>query len=118
MIVIATPSGQRHGLGALLAASVAALEGWRVTYLGTDLPAQDIARVALDASAQAVAISVTAPDSDMPLQIAALRSAVGSQMPILVGGQQGASLNGTARHVIVVRDLESFRLTLRSLSLN
>jgi DNA-binding transcriptional MerR regulator/methylmalonyl-CoA mutase cobalamin-binding subunit len=117
-LLVGTPSGQRHEIGALLAATVAALEGWRVTYLGADLPARDIGRVALDARAAAVAVSITAPDPDTPGEIAALREAVGPDLPILVGGQQAAALNGSAHRVITVGDLESFRGALRALTAN
>src|SRR5687767_14424485 len=36
-LVVATPAGERHEIGAVLAAAAAAAEGWRVTYLGADL---------------------------------------------------------------------------------
>ena len=42
-LVVATPAGQIHEFGALFVAAAAATQGWRVTYLGTDLPASDIA---------------------------------------------------------------------------
>ena len=45
-LVVATPAGQIHEFGALLVAATAAVEGWRVTYLGADLPAEDIAEAA------------------------------------------------------------------------
>ena len=38
-LVVATPPGERHELGALMAAIIAAAEGWNVTYLGPDIPA-------------------------------------------------------------------------------
>jgi DNA-binding transcriptional MerR regulator len=115
-LLVATPSGQRHEIGALLAATVAALEGWRVTYLGADLPARDIGRVALDAQAAAVAVSITASDPDTPGEIATLREAVGPDLPILVGGRQAAALHGSAQRVTVLGDLESLRGALQALS--
>ena len=41
-LVVATPPGQIHELGALLVAVSAAAEGWRVTYLGPDMPVPPI----------------------------------------------------------------------------
>jgi DNA-binding transcriptional MerR regulator len=46
-LVVATPVGQRHELGALMVAVIASSDGWRTTYLGADLPALEIAAVAL-----------------------------------------------------------------------
>ena len=37
-IVVATPAGQLHELGAIIAAASCASAGWKVTYLGTNLP--------------------------------------------------------------------------------
>jgi DNA-binding transcriptional MerR regulator len=42
-IVLATPASERHEFGLLLAALIAATRGWRVVYLGADLPANEIA---------------------------------------------------------------------------
>ncbi|MGH7688525.1 MAG: MerR family transcriptional regulator, partial [Gemmatimonadaceae bacterium] len=57
-MVVATPAGERHELGALFAAVVAMTHGWAVTYLGADLPAADIAEAALAVGANVVALSV------------------------------------------------------------
>lgn len=43
-IVLATHSGERHEFGILIAALIAATRGWRVIYLGIDLPAIEIIR--------------------------------------------------------------------------
>ncbi|HWN97947.1 MAG TPA: MerR family transcriptional regulator, partial [Blastocatellia bacterium] len=42
-IVLATPATERHEFGLLLTALLAATRGWRVVYLGVDLPAPEIA---------------------------------------------------------------------------
>jgi MerR family transcriptional regulator, light-induced transcriptional regulator len=42
-IVVATPAGQLHEVGALVVAVAGALEGWRPVYLGPNLPADEIA---------------------------------------------------------------------------
>jgi len=84
-VVVATTSGQRHELGALLAALTAALAGWRPVYLGVDLPADDIARAAVESGATAVALSVTDPNARPDLQ--RLRERLGKATPILIGGQ-------------------------------
>jgi methanogenic corrinoid protein MtbC1 len=56
--VVAAPAGERHELGALLVAATAASAGWRVVYLGPDLPSNDIVRAARESDARLVAVSV------------------------------------------------------------
>lgn len=58
-IVVTTPAGQRHELGALLAAATAAAERWHVVYLGADLPAASIGRAMSLARARVLALSIT-----------------------------------------------------------
>ena len=88
-LVVATPAGQRHEFGALFVAAAAATQGWRVTYLGTDLPASDIADVATSTSASAVAVSLVFPVGDPRVaeELRQLRASVGPAMPILAGGR-------------------------------
>jgi MerR family transcriptional regulator, light-induced transcriptional regulator len=88
LIVVATPSGQMHELGALLAAATAASEGWRVAYLGTSLPAEEIAAVAAQRRARAVALSLVHPADDPRLQVElrTLRRHLPPDLPLLVGG--------------------------------
>ncbi len=115
-IIIATPSGQRHELGALLAGTAACLEGWRVTYLGPDLPGADIGEAAVSLGADAIALSITAPDASAVEQIEVLRQRVGRDVPILIGGQ-GADVVTEAVHLRVtrLRGVASLRAVLGSL---
>lgn len=114
-LVVATLTGQRHEIGALFAATAAALDGWRVTYLGSDLPGPDIARVALDVGARAIALSVTTATPGLADELTLLRKRVGTAMPILVGGQQAEAVAGAVRQVDIVPDVDSFRTTLNGL---
>ncbi|MFW6175562.1 MAG: MerR family transcriptional regulator, partial [Acidobacteriota bacterium] len=88
LAVIATPSGQRHELGALLAAATAAASGWRIAYLGGDLPGEEIARAARATGARAVALSIVYPPDDPGLgeEMRALRAGLGDDTRLLVGG--------------------------------
>jgi len=45
VLVSATPRGQEHELGALIAGVIAASAGWKVIYLGSNLPAEEIGSV-------------------------------------------------------------------------
>jgi MerR family transcriptional regulator, light-induced transcriptional regulator len=87
-LVLGTPAGERHEMGALLAAAAAESEGWDVVYLGPDLPADDIAFAAIRTGARAVALSaVYAPDTDaLEAELRELRERLPPQVLLLVGG--------------------------------
>ena len=87
-LVVATPTNQVHEGGALLVAATAAAEGWRVTYLGVNLPGPEIAAAAVRTGARAVALSLIYPDNDPTLgsQLEALRRSLPAGVTLLVGG--------------------------------
>jgi hypothetical protein len=58
-LVFATPSGERHEIGTLGAAMLAASSGLGVTYLGPDLPARDIVECVKPAGAQVLVLGIT-----------------------------------------------------------
>jgi len=63
-LLFATPAGERHELGTLGAALLAASSGLGVAYLGADLPARDIVDSARPAGAQVLVLGLTAvPDA-------------------------------------------------------
>jgi len=88
-LVVTTPARQRHELGALLAAATAAGEGWQVTYLGPDLPPEEIAAAALQTKARAVALSITYPPDDPQLgdDLRRLRRLLDPKTALVVGGR-------------------------------
>lgn len=92
-IVVCTPAGQVHELGALLVAATAAAEGWAVTYLGTSLSADDVAESVRVTGARALALSIVYPSGDRAL--AHELRALGSRMPratlLFVGGASAPS---------------------------
>ncbi len=92
-VIVATPPNQIHEGGALLVAATAAADGWRVVYLGADLPVAEIAAAALRTRAHAVALSVIHPTADPALgkELAALRRALPPELPLLVGGAAAES---------------------------
>lgn len=89
VVVIATPTGQLHELGALLAGAAAANVGWHVTYLGASLPAAEIAGAARQNQARAVALSIVYPEDDSRIEgeLVRLRELLPSEVPILIGGR-------------------------------
>lgn len=93
LAVVATPAGQRHALGALLAAATAAARGWRIAYLGPDLPGGEIASATRTTGAGAVILSLVYPSSDPALgdELRALRAGLPEGASLLVGGAGAAS---------------------------
>jgi MerR family transcriptional regulator, light-induced transcriptional regulator len=87
-LVSATPVRQVHEFGALLAAATASTHGWRVVYLGADLPARDIAAAVRQLGAEAVALSLVFHTDDPSLadELRRLRQGVGPEVELLVGG--------------------------------
>jgi MerR family transcriptional regulator, light-induced transcriptional regulator len=93
-LLVATPPNERHEIGALLVASTAAGAGWRVTYLGPDLPASEIADAAAECGSRAVAVSVVFPqDEDEVLEdLVELRRLLPSYVDLLAGGRAAAAM--------------------------
>lgn len=89
VLVVTTPTGQLHELGALLAAATAANLGWRVVYLGPSLPAAEIAGAALQEKARAVALSLVYPKDDPGVdgQLLQLRKLLPEETAVLAGGR-------------------------------
>ncbi|HEX8695921.1 MAG TPA: MerR family transcriptional regulator [Longimicrobium sp.] len=118
-VVVATPARQRHELGALLAAATAATAGWRVTYLGADLPAEEIARAAAQTDARAVALSVVYPADGAALgdEMRRLRRALPPGTAVIAGGE-GARRLGPLLHetaITFLPTLPEFRRALEQM---
>ncbi|MDA1082218.1 MAG: MerR family transcriptional regulator [Gemmatimonadetes bacterium] len=95
-LLVATPAGEYHAVGAALAATVAALDGWVIVYLGTDVPSSDIVSAASAAEASAVLLS--AVHTDLPEQLVrrlrALRAELPASVPIVIGGAAAHTVAG------------------------
>ena len=118
-LVVATPAGQRHELGALMVAVAGAADGWKVTYLGADLPAADIAATALRRQARAVALSIVHPvdDPNLPGEIDVLGTALGGKAVLLAGGSAAGAYSGALAAVggRIIPDIATFRSELQAL---
>ena len=119
-LLVATPVGDRHEIEAVMATAGAAIEGWRVTYLGPGVPVSEIAVAAASTSARAVSVTVPrAGNNDLLLQeLRALRVRLAARVPLLAGGagalEIAAELRGAGVHVI--DSLTDLRLALRAAS--
>jgi DNA-binding transcriptional MerR regulator/methylmalonyl-CoA mutase cobalamin-binding subunit len=86
-ILVSTPVGEEHELGAMLVAAVAAAEGWRVVYLGPNLPAADIAEAARSQKVLAVALSaVYSNNTGLEAEFRDLRERLPKKIRLLIGG--------------------------------
>ncbi len=119
-IVVATPAGQRHEIGASLVAAASAALGWGVTYLGADLPADEIVRAAHRVGVNAVALSLVHPADDPGLaeELRELRRKLDGRIAVIVGGRAAAGYRDTLNEIgaTVLPDVASLRSTLERLS--
>lgn len=91
-LVLATPSGERHELGILMAGAIAAFEGWQPVHLGADLPVAEIAAAADSLQAQAVAVSFIHPIGAPLVEsvVRELRRRLPAGVELFVGGAAAA----------------------------
>ncbi len=119
LVVVTTPVGQLHEIGAMLVAATAAAEGWRVTYLGPSLPAEEIAAAAQQSNARAVALSIVYPldDPRVSEELRRLAAHLHHAIPLLVGGRAAcgyrAALDETG--AIAVSSLTDLRRQLETI---
>ena len=119
-IIVTTPTGQSHEIGALLAAASASACGWKVVYLGPQLPAEEICAAALRHSARAIGLSVVYPENDplIPGELELIRQGVGVGVDMLVGGRVAAAYGNALQEAgaILVQDLAHLRRHLTGAS--
>ena len=93
-LVIATPSGERHAVGAAISAAAASIDGWSTVYLGPDIPDADIATAAAMTGARAVALSIVYVEDHAKIvsEVRGLREKLSDTIPLLIGGAGVAGL--------------------------
>lgn len=121
-LVLTTPTGQRHELGALMAASAAAAEGWDVLYLGPDLPAEEMAAGVAESGARVMGVSITYPPDDPGLgaELERLRRLLPDGVHLVVGGRCAGFYREAVENADgqLIDDLGAFRLRLTELRLS
>lgn len=119
-LAVATPAGERHELGAALAAAAAAEAGWRVIYLGADLPAADIVAAASQARVRAVALSIVDGSNPraMTAEIDRVAAGLTHAVPLVVGGGAASALAAavTAAGARVCHTLPELQAALREIA--
>lgn len=88
-LLIATPTGQCCYLGALAVALFAQDHGWQPIFIGSDLPAEEIAAAHALAAPQMIALSITCRVNDdfMQAELRRLFDFLAGQCPIVIGGR-------------------------------
>lgn len=118
-IVVATPAGQVHEVGALLAAAAARGMGWRAIYLGPALPAEEIAGCARSRKARAVALCLQHPEGDPAVleELKRLRRLLPAPTTMLIGGRAAPGYHHALHmpEVHLVRGVADYETALESL---
>jgi len=88
VMVLSTPAGERHELGILMCALLAASKNLRCHYLGPDLPAAELATYATRVRADVVVLSVLMTDdlAGMTTQVGQLGQLLPESIEIWGGG--------------------------------
>ncbi|RPI73703.1 MAG: MerR family transcriptional regulator [Ignavibacteriales bacterium] len=122
IIISATPSGQEHELGALIAGVVAASLGWKVIYLGPNLPVEEIASVTESLEAKIVALSIVYPNDDPQLKkdLKNLRRMLSPNISIIAGGRAAAGYLDVLDEInaVVVKDMKQLKDELEAIRHN
>lgn len=104
LALMAAIEGEQHALGLRMAADVLEDSGYRVVYLGADVPTEALLQSVSALSPDLLALSATMPELAPVLE--EVSSRVRSEHPglsLLVGGQASAAGQGATK----IRDLES-----------
>jgi len=114
-LLFATPAGERHELGTLGAAMLAAASGLGVAYLGPDLPAREIVESARPAGAHVLVLGLTstAGGKVKERELRAIVRALPREIELWAGGH-GAERYATVFHPRgrVLRDYDAYQQEL------
>jgi MerR family transcriptional regulator, light-induced transcriptional regulator len=114
-IVIATPAEERHEFGILLVALLAATRGWRVVYVGADLPADEIAYAVRLTNSRYLALSLVGELPNTEEEFRALAKSLPAATRVWVGGGEALQHRELIHSLnwVLVRDLEDLDDRLR-----
>ena len=117
--VVATPTGQLHELGAIIAVAAAQSHGWRGTYLGSSLPVEELVGAAVQLKARAIGLSIVFPPDDQLLtrDLLKLPKLLPPDCAVIVGGRSVDTYEETLEEInaITVHGLEGLYPVLDSL---
>lgn len=114
-VVLAAPAGEPHEFELLVAALLAAVHGWRVVYLGADLPAAEIALAVRLTGARVLALNVATAHYRIGDELATISRIVSGSTRVWISGAGALSQREQIDRAnwILVRDLDELdeRLT-------
>jgi len=114
--IATTPAGQHHEFGALMAAVTATAMGWKVMYLGPNMPAENIASAVRQSNARAVALSIVYPPDDphLNMELNKLHSLVGHETNLIFGGRVASGYRAAIDDIgaTIVTDLNELKKVL------
>jgi MerR family transcriptional regulator, light-induced transcriptional regulator len=110
LVVFSTLPGEAHGIGLQMSALVLAATGCRVLYLGTEVPTAQVAALARDLGARAVAISVSEASrgSASAAALRKLRETLPRRVLLVVGGDGAPASRPGIEAVPGLRELDSW----------
>jgi MerR family transcriptional regulator, light-induced transcriptional regulator len=116
IIISATPRGQDHELGALIVGVTAASLGWKVIYLGPNLPEVEIAAVSGSLGSKVVALSIVYPSDDPQLKkdLLNLKKMLPADVCVIVGGRAVDGYLDILNEInaVVVKNTKQLRIEL------
>jgi DNA-binding transcriptional MerR regulator len=117
-MIFATPAGERHELGVLGAAVMAASGGLGAMYLGPEVPAAELVDIAAAVDADVVALGVTGPDGALPAvarEVETIARSLPRDVELWLGGSAAAGLAADHARALVIRDYDALEQELRRL---
>ncbi len=104
-IVLATPPGQLHELGAIIVGAAARSHGWRTTYLGAALPVEELAGALRNLEPRAVGLSIVYPPDDeaMRRDLVKLAGLLPTGCALIIGGRSASAYADTAAKIKAIQ---------------
>jgi DNA-binding transcriptional MerR regulator/methylmalonyl-CoA mutase cobalamin-binding subunit len=116
-LLVATPAGEHHVVGAALIAAAAALDGWSILFLGADVPAVDLVLAAK--GVRAVALSLVHPRdaAHAVREVRQVRASLPLGVRMIVGGASATYLRDELSEpgVTVCNNIADARATLAAI---
>lgn len=120
VITLASPEGDHHDMGVLMAAVLALLNGFQVLYLGANTPASSVAKAAEASQSPMVVIGSVAPESEVsPKKLREFFNLLHKELPeetvIWVGGWRSEEIKSSKASSLKFTFFESLQDFDRSL---
>jgi MerR family transcriptional regulator, light-induced transcriptional regulator len=116
VVLLATPSGERHELGLMLVGLLAADAGLALHYLGPDLPAAEVATAAHRAGVAVVGLALVGSlhEDHTATEVRAIEDALPRHTELWLGGRNAGAVAATLRpsRALVLDDLGRVEMEL------